>query len=226
MNFTIIKETGENDTSKYEMFQRLNTGGAHLSAQEIRNCLLIMINKPLYELINTLHDDVNFKECTPLTDTQTDERYDLELVVRYLLYVSLTNNFLEGIDKSRSMDTFLTEELEKYAQEKNNPFIEESKEKFPRIFALLNELYGENVFKKYQDGKFKGSVMLAAFESILPGLFINLDYWEVHKEELKEKIIQIYSQEAFVAASRRGTRSLDRMYQLINFSRMWFFHED
>ncbi len=226
LNFTIIKETGENDTSKYEMFQRLNTGGAHLSAQEIRNCLLIMINKPLYELINTLHDDVNFKECTPLTDTQTDERYDLELVVRYLLYVSLTDNFLEGIDKSRSMDAFLTEELEKYAQKKNNPFIEESKEKFPRIFALLNELYGENVFKKYQDGRFKGSVMLAAFESILPGLFIKLDYWEVHKEELKEKIIQIYSQEAFVAASRRGTRALDRMYQLIKFSRMWFFHED
>lgn len=226
LSFTIIKETGENDTSKYEMFQRLNTGGTHLSAQEIRNCLMIMINKPLYELMNTLHEDVNFKACTPLTDTQADERYDLELIVRYLLYLSLSNEFLAGIDKGRSMDAFLTEELEKYAQEKDNPLVEESKEKFFPMFALLNEIFGENAFKKYQDGKFRGPVMVAAFESIIPGLFLNLDYWEANKEGLKEKIIQIYSQQEFIMASRRGTRALDRMYQLITFSRAWFSHED
>lgn len=33
---------------------------------------MIMINKQLYELMNKLHDDTNFKECTPLTDTQAD----------------------------------------------------------------------------------------------------------------------------------------------------------
>ena len=226
LNFTIIKETGENDTSKYEMFQRLNTGGTHLSAQEIRNCLMIMINKPLYELMNTLHVDANFKSCTPLTDSQADERYDLELIVRYLLYLSFSNEFLEGIDKGRSMDAFLTEELEKYALEKDNPLIEKSKEKFFRIFALLNELFGENAFKKYQDGRFRGPVMIAAFESIIPGLFLNFDHWEANKEGLKEKIVQIYSQPAFITASRRGTRALDRMYQLITFSRVWFSNED
>lgn len=226
LNFTIIKETGENDTSKFEMFQRLNTGGTHLSAQEIRNCLMIMINKPLYELINTLHEDINFRECTPLTDTQTDERYDLELVVRYMLYISFSEEFLDEIDKSRSMDIFLTEELERYAQQKDNPLTEEVADNFYRIFALLNKLCGENVFKKYQDEKFKGPVMLAAFESIIPGLFLNLDYWELHKEELVERIKQIYTQEIFINATRRGTRALDRMTHLIKFSRVWFAHED
>lgn len=226
LNFTIIKETGENDASKYEMFQRLNTGGTHLSAQEIRNCLMIMINKPLYELMNELHNDINFKECTPLTDTQAEERYDLELIVRYLLYVGFSSEFMDGIDKSRSMDVFLTEELENYAQDKENHLSQESKEKFPRIFALLNEILGENVFKKYQDGKFKGSVMIAAFESIIPGLYQNLNYWELHKEELVERIKLIYTQEAFINAARRGTRALDRMAQLIKFSRVWFAYED
>lgn len=226
LNFTIIKETDGNDTSKYEMFQRLNTGGTHLSAQEIRNCLMIMINKPLYELINTLHTDVNFRECTPLTDTQTDERYDLELVVRYLLYISFSEDFLAEIDKSRSMDIFLTEELEKYAQQKNNPLTEEIMDDFHRIFVLLNELCGENIFKKYQDQKFKGPVMIAAFESIIPGLYLNLDYWELHKKELVERIKQLYIQDEFLYATRRGTRALDRMSQLIKFSRVWFAHED
>ena len=133
---------------------------------------------------------------------------------------------MREIDKSRSMDAFLTEELESYAQNEDNPLIQESKERFPRIFALLHNTLGENVFKKYQDGKFKGPVMLAGFESIIPGLFLNLDYWELHKEELVERIKQIYTQEAFINATRRGIRALDRMSQLIQFSRVWFAHED
>lgn len=226
LNFTIIKETADNDTAKYEMFQRLNTGGTHLSAQEIRNCLLIMINKPLYEIINDLHKDENFKNCTPLTDTQQEERYDLELVVRYLLYIAFAKEFISQIDKSRSMDTFLTEELEKYAQINPNEVLEQSIQAFPRIFILLNELFGENAFKKFFDGKYKGPVMLAAYESIIPGLFQNLDYWETHKAELKNRVQQLYAQEAFITATRRGTRALDRMCQLVSFSRTWFADED
>ena len=226
LTFTIIKETAENDTSKYEMFQRLNTGGTHLSAQEIRNCLLIMINKRLYEVINDLHNDANFKGCTPLTDTQEDERYDLELVVRFLLYVSFSDDFLARIDKGRSMDIFLTEKLEEYAQQKDNPLLSESVEKFSRIFSLLNSICGENTFRKYQDGKFKGPVMLASYESIIPGIFLNLEFWELNSDKLMQKVSSIYSQDAFLNATRRGTRALDRMSQLISFSRIWFSHEN
>ena len=226
LNFTIIKETADNDTAKYEMFQRLNTGGTHLSAQEIRNCLLIMINKPLYEVINSLHEDENFKSCTPLTDTQQEERYDLELVVRYLLYIFFSNEFLSEIDKSRSIDVFITEELENCAKIYPCESLDKSIQAFPRIFALLNESFGENSFKKYQDNKHKGAVMIAAYESIIPGLFLNLDYWEAHKAELKDRVQQLYAQDAFINATRRGTRALDRMYQLISFSRTWFANED
>ena len=61
---------------------------------------------------------------------------------------------------------FLNEELERYAQEKDNPLVEESKEKFPRIILLLNEICGESAFKKYQDEKFKGPMMVASFDSL------------------------------------------------------------
>lgn len=42
----ILKESDE--TAKYDLFQRLNTGGSELSPQEVRNCLLLMINKPFF----------------------------------------------------------------------------------------------------------------------------------------------------------------------------------
>lgn len=226
LNFTIIKETGDNDTSKYEMFQRLNTGGTHLSPQELRNCLLIMINKPLYEIINEMHDNENYKNCTPLTENQSEERYDLEMVVRFLLYTSFDDDFLQKLDKGRSMDVFLTEELESYALDKNEEAVKEKQQLFFKIFKLLDEIYGSDVFRKYQDDKFKGAVMLGAFESIIPGLYNHYYYWNEHRDELKGKIINLYSQEEYIRATRRGTRALDRMSQLIIFSRKWFSHED
>ena len=228
LNFTIIKETSEQDLSKYEMFQRLNTGGTHLSAQEIRNCLMLMINKSVYELINELHDNEFFKTCRPITDKQLEEQYDLELIVRFLLYVFFPNDFLINIDKSRSMDLLLTEELEKYAVNIGNTEIQNIKGKFNRIFTLLSEVLGEDVFKKYSkdEDKFKGAVLIAAFEAIIPGVFLYLEYWELHKSALKSKIKDLYNEEAFNTAVVRGTRPVDRMAQLIMFSRDWFRNEN
>ena len=40
--------------SQYELFQRLNTGGVSLESQEIRNCLIIMLNENYYNKINEL----------------------------------------------------------------------------------------------------------------------------------------------------------------------------
>ncbi len=225
INFTIIKETSDNDSSKYEMFQRLNTGGTHLSPQELRNCLLIMINKNLYNEMLLLNDNEDFKNCFSLTDTRTEERYDLELIVRYLLYTSFPSTFLNNIDKNRNMDSFLTEELEKFADDKNI-HLKLDKNKFVRIFKLLYTSLGDDIFKRYKNEKFTGGTLLSSFEAIVPGLYNNIEYWESNKQELIEKVKSIYHQGEYEFAMRRGTRALDRMAQLIQFSRKWFSNED
>ena len=226
LNFTIIKETGDKDTSKYEMFQRLNTGGTHLSPQEIRNCLLIMINKDLYETISDLYKDTYYKKCTPMTEAQTEERHDMEWIVRYIVYTSLSNNQLKYIDKSRNMDAFLTEKIEEIAIENNKKVMLEYSDKFSRIFKLLSNLLGENAFKKFKDDRFKGPMLISAYESIIPGVYSNIDYWETNKELLKKKVVQIYNQPQYESATKRGVRPLDRMCQLIEFSRIWFSNEN
>lgn len=116
--------------------------------------------------------------------------------------------------------------MESLALKKEQDFLLEYESKFARIFKLLNEAYGENVFKRYQEGKLKGPVIISAFESIVPGVYRELDYWEKNVELLKNKIITLYSQEQYKNATRRGTRALDRMCQLIKFSRVWFADED
>lgn len=227
LHFTIIKETTENTTAKYEMFQRLNTAGSHLSAQELRNCLLIMINRELYSKLNELKKNANFKNCLPLPETKSMTEYDMELVVRFILYVSFSDEKLSIIDKNGSMDGFLTREMECYASKSRvmEHFIS-IEDGFTKIFDLLNRILGEDAFKKFSSGKFKGPVMIASFESIIPGLYDNLEYWLNNEHELKVRIQELYVQDEFSNATKPGTRALDRMVQLIKFSRFWFAHEN
>lgn len=225
LSFTIIKESTDNDNSKYEMFQRLNTGGTHLSPQELRNCLLIMINRPLYQILLEMSELASFKKSFSLTETKTEERYDLELVVRYLLYICFTDDFLNDIDKGRNMDTFLTEELEKIAIS-NDSLDRANKENFANVFDLLQKCLGDDVFKRYKDNKFTGGTLLSSFEAIVPGVYKNIDYWQNNIELLNERIKQLYSNEDYEFAMRKGIRALDRMSQLIKFSRVWFSHEN
>src|SRR5690606_12076289 len=76
----VLKESDE--SAKYDLFQRLNTGGSELSAQEVRNCLLVMINRPFYDWLKELKESENFVESTALSDRSIEEAYDTELALR------------------------------------------------------------------------------------------------------------------------------------------------
>lgn len=65
LDVKIIKND-TSQTSKYELFDRLNTGGSIASDQEVRDCLLIMADRSMYQWLRNLADDPNFVACTPL----------------------------------------------------------------------------------------------------------------------------------------------------------------
>jgi len=73
-------------TAKYDLFQRLNTGGSQLSPQEVRNCILVMLNRDLYFWLRKLAEQEAFKSCTALSDNPVQESYDTELVLRFVIF--------------------------------------------------------------------------------------------------------------------------------------------
>jgi hypothetical protein len=64
----ILRESAE--SAKYELFQRLNTGGSMLSEQEVRSCILISVNRDYYQWLNGLSKIPSFQACLPLTERQ------------------------------------------------------------------------------------------------------------------------------------------------------------
>lgn len=115
IDLKIIKKESDEHT-KYELFQRLNTFGSSLSDQEVRNCLLIMINKPMYNWLLDLASDENFTSVFPLTSKQYDEQYHVELALRFLALKDVSTQRIRGLN---DIGDFLTKRMKEIATDSN-----------------------------------------------------------------------------------------------------------
>ena len=205
LDVKIIKDSNYKE-AKYELFQRINTGGAKLTDQEVRNCLLIMIDKNFYDWLEVLRSNVHFKNCIPLSEKQYIEQYDMEIVVRFIVYRHIN---LQNINGNEDMGEFITETIV-YLIENKQIDLEREKEIFERTFEVLDTLLGEDTFKKYDllSDKFKGAFSLSIFEVLISGISKKIESngnLGRNSEEIKEIIKGISDLPAF-KASATGTR--------------------
>lgn len=209
--------------AQYELFQRLNTGGLHLSDQEIRNCLLIMIDYNFYEKINGIKEFESFLYTLPISKEKLKEEYHMELIIRYLIAKMEKVNYEEYNVSQDTLTYFIDNEITRLLQDEFN--IDEELKIFKEVFVLLNRVLGESAFKKYnfEKGKFEGAMTIASFEAIASGVAQNLEkVTKMSDAEIKDKIINLYRQEKYIRFSGRGIKAITRFKGLTSFSKEYF----
>lgn len=219
MDVIIMKKESDPNT-KYELFQRLNTGGSLLSDQEVRNCLMIMTNKDFYEFVMELDSESSFRNCLPISDRRTDEQYRAELILRLLIpkYIDW-----EKIGQYSDFAELLDKETISLCNIKLD--FAEIKERFIATFNLLYGVFEEDSFKKYNGAKHTGPVMAAAFQTIATGVYENVNMifaLENKNEWLIEKVHSLYSQEVFQKNTTPGVRSIPRFKELSLYGVQYF----
>ena len=78
-----VIKIGSLSTMKYEVFERLNTGGSELSAQEVRNCIFRATDGQFVQWIETLATFPPFADNLGLSEQQKATMHDQGLVRRY-----------------------------------------------------------------------------------------------------------------------------------------------
>lgn len=213
----VLRESDEG--SKYELFQRLNTGGSPLSDQELRNCLLIMVNRDFYRWLLDLSKDPNFQRCIALTDRSLNEQYDVELIVRFLLFRNSTQSNLKNIG---DLGEFLTDNIVDMAR-KQNFDKEQEEEAFRFVFRQLAEALEDDSFRRYDSNKnrFIGGFLISAFEVLAIGLGSNYETCRnsVEISDIREKAKQLWSNQGFLDAIGSGVRGSSRIPVTIPFGR-------
>lgn len=217
LDVKIIKK-GSDEEAKFELFQRLNTGGSSLTNQEIRNCLMIMSNKKFYEWLFELSKDSNFQSTLPLTDKQLIEREDIEIALRFFVYRHTNISDLSG---SEDMGEYLTNMMLELI--KSSTFdLENEAHIFKQTFQILNSTLGENSFKKFDPlkDKFLGAFLVSSFEIIAVGISQNIDYYrEMDASDLISKVKGIYSHSTYQEATKKaGMRAINRLKILSSLS--------
>lgn len=210
IDIKLLKSTSDKD-AKYDLFQRLNTGGSHLTPQEIRTCLIIMEDKNFYDVLSKMRENIDFKSCLPLTDRAIKEQEDLEYIIRFIVarhgdVVNMPSSLHEYFDNT-IINLISSKSLD----------IEEEVEIFEKTFRYINSMLGENAFKRYdlEHNKFVGSITLSAYEAMVPEVSKKIDYYmsKVTQNEFMEKVQMMHANKQYGPFS--GRRSTNRFTALL-----------
>ncbi|MBT9776657.1 DUF262 domain-containing protein [Clostridium sp. MCC353] len=135
----VIRYDSEFDM-RYELFNRLNTGGVLLSEQEIRNCIFRPYDNKFNNFIQELSKKEYFTNIIKIRKEDEQRMYAQELVLRFFTLKNFGTTFDKNIQKH--MDNYM---LKVSKGEINFRYKEEE-----RIFEqTCNILYGleDNIFK-------------------------------------------------------------------------------
>jgi Protein of unknown function DUF262 len=215
-----IIEKESDEMIKYELFQRLNTGGSIATPQEVRNCILLMLNKDLYQLMRSLADRESFKGCIALSDRLYEEQYDMELVLRFILLFDKDEESIRALGGDVSV--FLTDRMRIMALEKDLDASHLEKA-FDVTFNILSDATGDNSFKRYksQNDRFLGGFLLSAYEVVALGIGYNYQN-PPPTEQISARIKRIWSNQTYQSWSGAGINAARRLPYLIPLGREEF----
>jgi uncharacterized protein with ParB-like and HNH nuclease domain len=154
-----IRVTVLNDRSdfslRYDLFERLNTGGVSLHPQEIRNCVYL---GEFNDFIQQCSENADFKNVVKLTKNAERTGNLEELVLKFFAYYENRNTFVH------SVKDFLNE----YMAEKTIAFKNklEFKKLFEKTFRTLNQLLPQGIVR----GNRKNITPLVLYEAIAIGV--------------------------------------------------------
>ncbi len=157
----VQQHPNNDDTSLYQVFERINTSGRTLMPQEIRNCVYQgSLNNLLFEL------NRNKKWRILFGHSEEDNRMkDIELILRF--FALMSKDFAKMKDGNISLKKFLNQFMgsNKKASEK---ILNDFKQKFEKTIDFIHDSIGENAFNNLSStpGKFSPNFSPTIFDSI------------------------------------------------------------
>lgn len=209
----ILRQEGD-ATVKYELFQRLNTGGTKLSEQEVRNCTAIMIDSTFHDWVTALASDTAFIATTQQTAAALRRQAGTELALRFVAFRHVP--YQAGLD----VHEYLDKALIALASDKGFNRDQEA-QVFRRTFALLHRAQGAEAFKRWDGNVFSGKFLMSLYEVIAIGVASNLDAIEAMGGTQADKFItdrakELWNNQDFLRSSGAGVRGTTRLAKLLH----------
>lgn len=199
---------------RYELFNRLNTGGSELTDQEIRNAIFRGVSKEFNSFLRRCAENQIFVELIQPTERQFEQMYMDELVLRYC---SLTD-ILEG-DISVELSENISQHMTNYMKQavKNPKKITQLENSFNDIINILAPI-GKDVFRG-TNHVFSTSL----YDCLMIGIYKNLTRYKSERTDIViNKIKELKESESFKKASGSASASKSRILKRIEVAKEIF----
>jgi hypothetical protein len=208
-----ILKSESDPTAKFELFQRLNTGGARLTEQEVRNSIAVSINPTFYNWLIALSNYASFIRTTAQTEAAIDAQAGVELALRFLSFRSVP--YRTGLDVHEYLDGALMQMATSHGYD-----MAEEGDVFHRTFEYLDNALGDDAFKRWNGQNFTGKFLMSVFEVLATGTSRNLDaLGAMNPADRNQFIVNaargLWSNAAFNANSGAGVRGTTRLANLL-----------
>ncbi|MGN6422504.1 MAG: DUF262 domain-containing protein [Asticcacaulis sp.] len=211
-----ILKRPSNEQTKFELFQRLNAGGTQANAQELRNCIILMVNKDYFRSIKILAEGEDFKSVISVTEDQIERQRHLELMTRFLVHTYIP------YDGTLDVEEYIDNGIVELA---TNNDINNNIECISLTFSLLNKIAGRDSLRRYDNGHYSGRVGLVGLEVIAVGIAKNITAISEMKnseEFVLQKSRDFWSQPELENFTSPGLRGTIRIQRTVPFGEKWF----
>ena len=213
------KKPENDDTSLYQVFERINTSGRTLTPQEIRNCVYQgSFNTLLFEI----NENKIWRELFGTKEADSRMR-DLEYILRF--FAMKESNILDSESKQISLKKTLNDFMKKH-REDDPTNIQKFKEEFEKTVQLAYNHIGKNAFRNYSRGKFSKKFHPAIFDAIMVALFL-IDKKGLQIDNVsEEKQVTLLTNPEFKEVTSKRTTDVENIRKRISLAGKMLFEVD
>ncbi|WP_029889828.1 DUF262 domain-containing protein [Polycyclovorans algicola] len=214
MRVEILKQESD-PHAKFELFQRLNTGGANLSEQEVRNCVGLMLNSSFQRWLSSLANFGPFVSVINQTENAIEKQVHVELALRFFAFRKV--EYQRGLDVNEYLDKAI---FDLTTDDSFN--LNEEQSIFERTFTILNDSLGSDSFRRWNNAtqSFTGKFLMSLFEVVAIGVSKNLEALEDMTQTerldfLRDRCVALWGNDTFTTNSGAGVRGTTRLSNLL-----------
>jgi Protein of unknown function DUF262 len=205
-----VVRKGSDPRFKYHMFKRLNTGGQLLTAQQLRNCTIRLLDPKFNDFVADLSRTEAFRATTEAISRESRlGAFDQELVLRFFAMKNYRDAFKHDVGD------FLTEYMEKVSDPATAlPFdFAQERQTFERTFAVLSATLGDRAFSYANQARndLTRAFSVYHYESITIGVQSRVGTLDptsaVQMELLKNVLMQVKLAPEFIRMTTGGGKN-------------------
>lgn len=217
IDFQVLKHPSDPRT-KFDLFQRLNRGGAYANEQEVRTCSMVLANRDFTKAIRELAETEEFVSIFRITDDQKLNQMNLEYAVRLVVHT------FRDFDNSSDVQEFLDKAILSILTEEKSKRVIET---IAWTVTALHRLYGDSALLPPSSAPagIANRFSLRALECIAVGIARNkaaIQKTPDPEDFIKSTIAEFWHQKEVIAMSASGLRGTTRLQKTVPFGDAWF----